>query len=645
MKRLCLLMCVLAAGTVLHAQSTNPIAGARQPGGTTTLPNPMWAAAGVVGGIPTIANQCGSTLASTSSPATINTAITNCSNAGGGFVSLGAGTFTINGALILKNNVVLRGQGMNTDLNITSFNGSTWFWANQTGAIVIQGVFPEATDSVPPLEGVPAGTHRTWSGTNGQAGVYAQGARVVNLATAPTGLSVGDTLVLWQNNVPDASLPNSGFFFSAKTGSNAIAWQGSSNDHGASQEQRSRVTAINGNAVTIADPLAHPTGAWTTAQAPKAGWLTVSRTIHDVGLENMRIRTTNLSSVQNCVICVAYGYNIWIKGVGLQPRFTSWHAGGAVDFGMIFNDSHHVTVRDSWIDTMRGGGVWTTTSYGVAFMETHHFLVENNIFNNVESPTELLIGSMGGVVGYNYERFVGDNQQEGGIQQHEVSSSMNLVEGNTYYKLFADVFHGNSALSTYFRNHMSGRGFDLWSYHRFFNLIGNVINASTVRKTLATDGTKYDRWASYAFRLGYPQEGASSATSMGVALDARVWTSAFIWGNYATVGGSVFDSAEVPSSDPVFPNPVPPTQALPASLYHSARPPFFTLTGIGTRPWPLNGPDVTGGAFLAGHANKTPAQLVYEASGGSVANFNPGLYGTTSGSGAPAAPSNLRVAP
>lgn len=611
---------------------SNLIAATRQPGGGTTDINTMWTNSGVVGGIPTITTIC-TTLSAPSSASAINTAITNCSNAGGGVVVLNSGTFTGNGAINLKTNVVLRGQGMGTILNMTSDAGSSWGFGGGTGAVTMVGNFPEAADGVPPLEGVPSGTIKTWSGTGGSVGTYTQGATVIDLATAPTGLSVGDMLVLYQNNATAAASPASGFFFSAECGDTgapfscsptggATAWQGSAYGGVAAQQQRSRVTAINGNSVTIADGLAHPTGTWATANAPRVGWLTISRTIHDAGIENLRIVTTSLS-VHNCVICVSYAYNVWIKGVGLVPKFGS----GAVDYGIIFTDSNHVTLRDSWIDHMAGGGIYTTTSYGVALMETHFFRVENNIFNSVESPTELLVGSMGGVVAHNYERYVSG---EGGIQQHEVGSSLILIEGNSYSKLFADEFHGNSGINTYFRNHMYNSGFDLWSYHRWFNLIGNVILASDGRKFLASDAGKIDRFSSFGFRLGYPQQNASSATTFNVALDAVVWTSAFLWGNYTSTGGSVFDSTEVPSTDPTFPNTVPATQVLPTSLFSSARPTYFTITGIGTLPWPLNGPDVTGGTAtgLAGHANKTPAQRVYEAtSGGLIANFNPALYG------------------
>jgi hypothetical protein len=617
------------------------IAAARQAGGSTSTPNTYWQATGVQGGIPYTLTKCGTTLASSSTAAQINTAITNCSS---GYVELGPGTFSLSSKVILKSNVVLRGQGMSTILNFTGTGGTGWYWAGGACTVVMAGNYPEASDASPSIASVPSGTIKTWSGTNGVAGTFTQGATVVNLSST-TGLSVGDMLVLYQDDELDSAVPSSGFFVSEDISSSlnsAVTWQGSYDDHGAAMQQRASVTAINGTAVTISPGLIHPTGAWQTARNPKAGWLTASRTIQNAGLEDLRVVTSGIAGGLQCGIGIAWAKNVWVTRVGLVPRFGTHQSGNTTDFGIVVNDSMWVSVTNNWLDKMIGGGIDTTTSYGVALRGTQHSRVENNIFNNVESPSELLIASGGNVYAHNYERFVGDDQQEGGIQQHEVGSMLNLVEGNTYYKMFGDVFHGNTALSTYFRNYLTTRGFDLWSYHRWYNLIGNTIGATTVRKTLVTDSTRYDRYASYAFRLGYPQDSnANTAAPVdvpnlvlgSVGPDSVVGSSAMLWGNYATIGGTVFDSSEVPSSDPTFPNPVPASQTLPTSLYSSSRPPYFVVNGVGTRPWPLNGPEITGGDFLAGHANKTAAQKLYEATASaSIANFNPWRYGQPAGS-------------
>jgi hypothetical protein len=40
--------------------------------------------------------------------------------------------------------------------------------------------------------------------------INTQGATVLNLASAPSGLSVGMTITMWQSDEPDGNLPNTG---------------------------------------------------------------------------------------------------------------------------------------------------------------------------------------------------------------------------------------------------------------------------------------------------------------------------------------------------------------------------------------------------------------------------------------------------
>src|SRR6185369_4240481 len=437
------------------------------------------------------------------------------------------------------------------------------------------------------------------------------------------------------------SVPNNGYFVSAKTAaSGAIAWEGSGETQNTGQQQRVRVVSVSGSQVTIAKGISLPTGTWRTARSPKAGWFTVAQTIHDAGIESMVVRSTAYTTEHLAVVAINWATDCWVKGGAVQPRTTSWHASNASDYGIYITDSRNITVRDSWVDRMIGGGIYTTTSYGIALKTTFDSLVENNILNAVESPLMILTASSGNVFAYNYEHYVNDDSQEGGFQQHQEGSSMNLIEGNEFIKEWSDMFHGSTVLSTYFRNHVTNDGFDLASYHRWYNLIGNV-GGATVYKGLATDATKYDRWSPVLFRLGYPQQNASNATTNGVAYDPVVWTSVMLWGNYIGTGGTRFLAAEVPSADPVLPNPVPASQVLPSSFYLSTRPNWWP-TG---KPWPAVGPDVTGGnvSGFGGHAYTTPAQDCYTAAGGSLANFNPAAcYPTNPG---PSTPTGLRIVP
>jgi hypothetical protein len=202
-------------------------------------------------------------------------------------------------------------------------------------------------------------------------------------------------------------------------------------------------------------------------------------------------------------------------------------------------------------------------------------LVENNIFQQVESPMMVLTGNVGSVFAYNYEFHVSG---EGGFQFHDINSTYTLVEGNSVSKIWQDYFHGPGQLNTIFRNHTQGNGpgTDLASYARFYNIIGNVYNNSAQYKSLVTDASKLDRFSDVGIRMGYSGSGATGGATNGVAADNVVFTSAMLWGNYAVSGGTRFLSAEVPTTEPTFPNAVPASQTLPASFFRSSIPAYFT---------------------------------------------------------------------
>lgn len=577
-----------------------------------------WSSAGVTGGIPTRTTIC-QTLNPGATAANINSAISGCGS--NHVVFLNAGTYNLAGPInITRNDVTLRGAGVSTILNFSSCAGATFYWASGNICIALQhsGFSGSGDGTAPGQGGVPASTIRDWTGTNGQAGVYTQGATVLDLSSAPTGLSVGGTITLWQTDATNASLPNSGYFVSDKccTGSGDISWKGTSESHDAGQTQRARVIAINGNQVTIAAPgITRPTGTWATARTPKAGWQT--GTLTGVGLESFRIIRPSTAAV-----------------IGLNNVADSWvqriAQGGStgVALGIYVVDSRNITIRQNWLDPMAGGGGGQFTSYGINMTQVSYSLVENNILKQVESPIMLNAGSSGTVLAYNYENFT---TGEGGIQLHEEGAAMNLFEGNAVLKFWFDTIHGNTQLNTAFRNHTfnTEAGMDIWTYNRWYNLIGNVLAGDVVYKTLSTDTTRYNRWGHYCFRLGYGSqyEGPENHDPVDVgssnqAHDPLVGASAMLWGNYCASGASTrFLSAEVPTGDAVFPNAVPADQTLPASFYYAAKPAWWPTA----KAWPPIGPDVTGGnvSGLGGHVNTIPAGDCYTSAGGALSNFAP----------------------
>jgi hypothetical protein len=313
-------------------------------------------------------------------------------------------------------------------------------------------------------------------------------------------------------------------------------------------------------------------------------------------------------------------------------------------------DSSNLTIRDNWFDPIVGGGNGQSTSYGLRLSHVSSSLFENNIFNGVESPITPAGPMTGNVFGYNYENRnpALEPLGVGGIQPHGVGAAMNLFEGNYAFVIYADVWHGSSALNTIFRNYTFGSevGVDLWAYSRWYNVIGNVIAANSVYKSSCTDATAYSRWDGVAIRLGYASQYNTCSTQNNppshVFADPVVTASTMLWGNYAAAGASPrWLPSEVPTNDPVFPNTLPASQTLPASFYYTARPSWWPTS----KAWPPIGPDVTGGTNLAGHAYTLPAGDCFTAAGGNMANFKPATcYASGSSSvPTPTAPTNLRI--
>ena len=390
------------------------------------------------------------------------------------------------------------------------------------------------------------------------------------------------------------------------------------------QRQVVKVTAINGNQVTITPGIYMPN--WRASQAPQAWWPTT--VMMRAGIENMTIQPVDGASgidIMNAMEC-------WIRGVRSVKVAPPGGPGGG---------RNHV-----WLTMTRGneirsnyfyGSGGQSQSYGIEWYPGSDNLVENNVFQHVTSPMLVGTGS-GDVLAYNFSI---DNLYDpggGGWMQpthasHNGGDAMLLIEGNDGLGAGTDNIHGTHHFLTFFRNHYHGdpnktantATMHLWRYSRFFNIVGNVLGRSGYYTTYETD-LATDDVDIYSF--GQPDSGAVG--------DPRTKETAMRWGNYDSVGArSRFDAAEVPSGLANFANPLPASQALPPSLYLSVRPSWW-----GSMPWPAIGPDVTGGDIpgYAGHAYKIPARLCYEGAeidpaygGSNVRFFDPeACYATAS---------------
>jgi len=131
----------------------------------------------------------------------INEAIAACPE--GQVVKLETGTFTITHGLTFgtKNNVTLRGAG--PDQTILKFTGPGRQECGGYGSICLWG-----NRSATANPASYAGSH-SWTGTNGIAATYSQGATVLNLDSV-SGLQVGQIIILDQRNDDIGLCPPSG---------------------------------------------------------------------------------------------------------------------------------------------------------------------------------------------------------------------------------------------------------------------------------------------------------------------------------------------------------------------------------------------------------------------------------------------------
>ena len=617
-----------------------------------------WSLAGVEGGVPNYTTVY-SSLTSSASAATINSNIVSASSAydgdgDGRVVELAAGTYTLSTKLIMKRGVVLRGAGMSTILRFTGVGqgDNEFFFGQSRVAVYFGGNYDSDGYNVHPFDtfemgGYPSSKIKSWTGCGGSSGSYHKGATVLNLASAPTGLAAGDMLCLYQETEDPAtsepvgtklvgegtnSTPRDGYWTTSKRTSDprtdGTVWEGAAGGS-AVMQQRVRVVSISGSDVTIWPGLMHPTGTWKSGLSPGVAWQ--GSDIRYAGIENCRI-DCNTSGPTNLWSAVQFwqAANCWVKHCWVQPK--TGQAAGSNTYGAVhLCESRNITVTSNWIGPVAGGAQGTTTSYGSPTLGATMCLIENNVYQAVESPMLMKGQSFGNVYSYNYE--VENGSYEGGYQYHEAGVEFTLGEGNHTKKVWGDLFHGATMMNTVFRSYVfAGNCVNLESYHRYFNAVGNVLNSADRYTTTCDDGTLYTRFDNFAFRLGMPNQIDTldplfNPGNGGVTKDSKVAATLFRWGNY-TVNDTTtrFSSGECPTTDAYFPNAVPATQNLPASMYLSARPSWFTFNGV-TVTWPPIGPDVTGGSLQGGRVHDLPAKKAYDNASGSGANFDPSLYG------------------
>jgi hypothetical protein len=542
---------LIALFTALSAASADPVPQDRRID---------WSFTGVAGGIPNRTNIC-ATLNPGATAAAINSAIASCGSSGGGVVLLAAGAYNVTGIRVATDNVTLRGAG-----------------ADQT---ILRG----------------CNILNLGSGSNIASNVAitsgaGKGSTSFTVASV-TGLSPNTMIEIARDDDPNVVVSTSG-------GSRHI-------------RQLNVITAINGNSITVRNPLI-----WNfSTGTPKIKFTFINTRLS--GVENLKLDHSGTSGCSN--FNFQYCERCWLRGI---------HSHKPSGYHMTIVGTLNGEIRDSYVSDAQtygsnngGLAVYGSDQYG----SNSSWKIENNIFDRVFPGIELQNSSSGFYIGYNYG--FGTMASPSGApvtwmftDNHGPHDMMNLWEGNVGEMFGSDGYYGGSSHGTIVRNFFTGYNpnfgtkddpvrLNRLSYD--YNFVGNVLgsaNEAPKKYVVNSDGCT---GGPAIYRLGFPNIGnCGLADSTGLPVpggmtypDAKVASTLLRWGNYDYFNKVTrWDPSEIPSGIAV-----PADTSIPRSYYYASRPSWWKASV----PWPPIGPDVTGGnGDASGHVNKIPAQLCWE---------------------------------
>jgi len=549
-----------------------------------------WSKAGVKGGVPNRTKIC-SNVTAANTLAQINSAIAACP--AHQVVQFAAGTYTLAGGIVIngKSNITIRGAGpLLTILNFSSSNSCNGLGAS----ICVRAATLNDLDS-------PGNT------TNWTAG-YAKGTTVITLQSV-TNLSVGGLLML--DRINDSTTDNNAIWICRVANTCCLDCATPSRNSGGlrSQVQITRVTAINGLNVTIEPGIIWPNFASGTTD-PEA-WYASGAAIKGVGIEGFTINTE--SATGGSSVMFANATDSWMR----NNRILHLTEKGVWKYQTVGIDiSFNYFFDKQGSDASQEG----SESYGTNDYLASMSLTYQNIFHHITSPIQCESGT-GSVDAYNYSfddfyNLSSPEWAQASSYTHGTCAYL-LHEGNIGFGMIQDIVHAQNFFHTAFRNRWDGFEtgkslqtvpIHIYAANRYSNIIGNVLGNNTYHTQYesfpGTPGGSCDQ-AIYAIGFG------GNCGNGSIANKANTRTSLLRWGNYDTVNdASRFLAAEVPTTDPNYPNSTPPNNNLPASLWTTKKP--FRYGN--SNPWPGIGPDIAGGDLTSvnGHAFSNPAKLCWD---------------------------------
>jgi len=559
-------------------------------------------------------------------------------------VLLKAGTYYVNpqtnsggqvGIVVKVDNVTIRGEGAQTTR--IAANGTI----NDYGTVILFGHRTGSSDASFALQNVTADAlkgSQTIQVAN--AGAYVVGDIITIDHVDGPAVANGNAMInggyifffdgiyfkrqpgyTWNGPSTGAPSINVSDFASAKTAAqNAVPqWR--------STMQETEITAINGNTLTIRDPLYIDFPLSTSPQV----WRTIPLNTASIpvgnrwsGIENIAVAGGNNNwGFPGGTINFSYMAYSWAKAVEADgERWTPFNAAhpGKYGYNIGMGRCYRCVIRDSYVhgstDENPGG-----QAYGIVIgVGSSNCLVENNITVQNNKPIALNSTGGGNVIAYNYvdEAVLWNSPgwQENAIDDsHANFTHHDLIEGNWTPNLGGDSTHGNSGFHTHLRNYANGVnssggmdgnlravGLDGWTH--FHAYIGNVLNGGTVYQT-----TPSSQGGRPIYQLGN-NSGNCGCWDNGYAA-AHIYRD----GNWDNVNNGVVWASGA--------------RAIPPSFYLTSKPAFF-----GSYAWPWVEP--TAGS-AASRVLTLPAKARYDA--------GTPFAGPPGGGAAPSAPSNLNLGP
>lgn len=330
----------------------------------------------------------------------------------------------------------------------------------------------------------------------------------------------------------------------------------------------------------------------------------------DMSARNARIKTAAFQQshhgvedmtilLSNAQVGIAFGgtYCAWIRGVRIK---------NALNYSISLYDSVNVEVRDCFLDDQDHNG---SNGAGLLFNTTSGCLIENNVIKNSVPGIEMNAGSGGNVIAYNF--VFNTNGYYEIDSNHGAHNSHNLFEGNVIGHFISDGYFGSDSDGTLFRNWVHGQQTGtldvsyivaLKRFTRNYSLVGNIFGSPSPT-VMSYDGMSF----------GGPNIGNGSWT--GEAPPWADWLTSQTPGqgfqeldtgvtNTLTMASNfMFFSASVPSVQQT-------TNALPASLFRTSKPSYFTAAYL----WPPITREMAT-AYISLSTPIIPAQAAYLSDG------------------------------